>query len=340
MFRTIIPAWSISIGGRELATLHEVEVKTSRRYESDRCSIRVPWTAELDELREGDRVIVSLGNSEIGLGVVFYGVLEEQGRDGVAGNITARDRLENMVGVAFTGGWKEGDSLSSACDEVLAAAGLVGVGYDPDGATLPQDVAAKDADAWEVMRRLLEFRGWDCWIVPGGESVYYGPRWPYQIGAPGFDQTEAYAFDLRSGEVFDAQIERKSAPLYKSCIMYIYDGEFSGGETVVGGAVWQATGSVEGAGGEEPVLVIRKAGKVSKEEALSEANAAAVEALDNANFDRITGTIQAPLNPFVLHSQRVRVDDQGVNEFLPVTEITYRLSATEGSEMEMQIAGE
>ena len=180
-FRTIIPQWSISVGGHELIRFYEVEVKSSRRFESDRCTIRVPWTPELETLIKGDVVMVSLGNSEIGGRTVFYGVLESVGQDGVVGTITARDKLEDLKGVSFTGGWKEGESLALALDTVLSAGLLNGMGYDPDGATLPQDFTAKDADAWDVLRRLLDIRGWDCWIIPGGESIYYGPHWPYQV---------------------------------------------------------------------------------------------------------------------------------------------------------------
>ena len=335
MFRTIVPAWSISVGGRELTCLHEVEIKSSRRFESDRCTLRVPWTPELDELLEGDLVIVNLGNAEIGLGVVFYGVLEERGRDGVVGTITARDKLEDLKGVAFTGGWKKGDSLALACDAVLSTAGLAGFGFDPYKAVFPQDVTAKDADAWDLLQRLLAFNGWDCWWFPGWGSAYYGPPWPYQVGESGLVQDGAYAFDLRSVEVFDAKIERKTTPLYQSCTVYIYDGEFSGAETVVGGAVWTPTGAEAGVGGLAPVLIIRQAGKPD----LEEANNKAVEALDDANFDRVSGTIEAPLNPFIHHSQRVRIDDASGNELVPVTAITYRLSATDGSMMELEIAG-
>ena len=335
MFRTIVPAWSISVGGRELTSLHEVEVKSSRRFESDRCTLRVPWTPELDTLLPGDQVVVGLGNGEIGVRFVFYGILEEVGRDGVIGTITARDRLEDLKGVAFTGGWKEGDSLLVACGEVLLAAGLAGVGFDPWNETLPKDVTAKDADSWDLLRRLLDFHGWECWGLPGEGSIYYGPPLPYQIGESWLIQEEAYAFDLRSVEVFDAKIERKTTPLYQSCTVYIYDGEFNGEETVVGGAVWTPTGAEAGVGGLAPVLIIRQAGKPD----IEEANNKAVEALDDANFDRVSGTIEAPLNPFIHHSQRVRIDDTTGNELVPVTAITYRLSATDGSMMELQIAG-
>jgi len=303
--------------------MYEVQVTSSRRFEPDRCEIRVPWTPELELIEEGSLVTCSLGNAEIGLGIVFYGQFRMIEREGSVAKLVSLDALEKLKGASFTGGWKEGSSLASACDEVLSVAGLLGMPYDPDGATLPGDFTASEADAWDTLQKLLEIRGWDCWVVPGGEGVYFGPRWPYLIG--GLVQERVFAFDLKSNEVYDARIERKSEPIYQSCVVYQYDGAFSGAETIVGTA-----------GEGEPQLVIRRAGTAKQAEVI----ALAEDELASANSGRVKGTIVAPLNPFILHSHIIRVEEEGVSEPIPVSSIKYRLSASSGSEMEVEIEGE
>jgi hypothetical protein len=334
---TINPQYDIRLLDRPLAGIHSVTVTSSRRPEPDKAEIVLPWGTELErgEVVQGTPVTIALGNTELGCGLVFVGAVETVERTATGGRIIALDRSTRLDDAGWTQEWLEGTQVADIIADLLAAAGLEAAVTEPTGRELPAAVYMEEQTAADTLAHLCGLVGLDYWIIPGSETMYVGPRWPYLHQH--LTQEARYAFDLRTNEIISHRLSYKEQSEYQAVKLIFVDAKFTGEEPTIGRAAIINGELVigEAAAGITPCKVIRQSGSAD----IDKANAEAQKQLLRMSTAGYEGTIVTHLNPYIRHSHLIRLEggDSIPESNYPLEEVVYRFDDT-GSEMELKLA--
>lgn len=268
---TITPLFQLLINTRDgrnydVPAIKRIEVKTSRDSDPDTAAIDLPALRYLTKktFAAGDEVIIKFGHSEAdyGLKEVFWGLVKKVGPN-MPVSLQCEDFLGNLKRCWHKDSAKKNPatpestaSLQSIMQDMIdnmgaGAEGLEGLELvSPDNHDYPDwkgELFIGSRQYGETFEKLLQ-HGWDLFMLPGTQKLYFGPRNQVTI-AEQQDRTPIFRsglnvidsnldFEQNSGikwvEVRAEDKERKSTPpdgYYPLEVSFDDEGKFTGYES-------------------------------------------------------------------------------------------------------------
>ncbi|MCF6191639.1 MAG: hypothetical protein L3J76_00690 [Candidatus Hydrothermae bacterium] len=311
----------------------ELEITSGRRRITDRLRLRLPTLKDLNLLREGDRITVSLGNEHTGLHPVFDGWITRISPTGEP-VVEAEDSLQRARNARIHRTWDRVNASQIAA-EVLQEAGLLGV--IPGGENLgdrPLRLVADGHTAEQVLVNIAAQTGWDFFTLPGETRVYVGPPFPYSRGILPQTVIPRFRFGFN---ILKADLAYRDREHVGKIRVYVVDIKFRGEGFVV----------EYPEDGEGPVktytlqMDFDPDNPESRNGARGQAVKFAMEKYAELQQSGFSGWFTALLDARLKHSMKIMIEDPAHPErsgHYEVEEITYRVSA-DGYLMDVNILG-
>jgi len=310
-----------------ISKFRKLKLTLSRQLPCDQCELILPRLDSLKLFKENDEITINLGNDHVGMNTIYTGLITYLSPQDEP-ILKAEDHFKIFKEKRNTIGYY--DTPDNIAKNIIEHCGFESV--IPDNWDHKQHFYWKMQTAAEALDDLSQI-GWDYFCIPATKKIYFGAPYNLPVSlSPSFP-----VFSFRFGlNITDSQLEYRTASPIKKAIVYVTDIKFRGKSIKV----------TEGEG--EPVKIYNlqmdfdPAIQSSVNGAIGQATKFAKQQINQSAISGYFGTFKTFGNPFVLHSQKIKIEDpekQERNGHYYIDQVIHEFSPDGGYKMEITVGG-
>lgn len=308
----------------EVKRFRKIKVTLSRKLPCDIVELTLPQLDSLKLFKENDKVVVILGNDQIGTCPVFEGYISY---------ISPKDDEPMLKAEDYFKTFKEKRNTKQYFDspDNIAKDIIQFCEFNPiilDQWNHQKHFYWKMQTAAEALEDLSRI-GWDYFLKPATKKVYFGK--PYGL----YEDASVYVY--RFGlNIIESDLEYRTANPIQKAIIYVTDTKFRGSSIKVE------------VGSGEPVKLYNiqmdfdPSIQSSVNGAIEQATKFGKQQINLSAVSGYRGTFKTFGNPFLTHSMKIKIEDPEKQErdgHYFVDQVIHEFSPEEGYKMEVYVGG-
>ena len=310
----------------DISKFRKLKLTLSRQLPCDQCELILPRLDSLKLFKENDEITINLGNDHVGMNTIYTGLISYISPQDEP-ILKAEDHFKIFKEKRNTIGFY--DTPDNIAKDIIEHCGFEAV--IPDNWDHKQHFYWKMQTAAEALEDLSQI-GWDYFCIPATKKIYFGKPYCHPEFISG-SRIPIYKFGLN---IISSQLEYRTASPIKKVIVYVTDIKFRGKSIKV----------IEGEG--EPVKIYNlqmdfdPSIQSSVNGAIGQATKFAKQQIYQSEISGYFGTFKTFGNPFVMHSQKIKIEDpekQERNGHYYIDQVVHEFSPDAGYKMEITVGG-